>query len=155
MIVHFRSMKIIDVKKQMLSSTLTRPEQTLTTTTFDMSSVEDHVLDVKLGRLPAVLWMARAALVVTLAVSLPLFWVPLVILGGKNFLTSMLLFVLLVLVLVGLPVARRFYIKKEMESCVKEARGAQERFQVVRAQDWSRWSAKLTKPSILDGISHR
>jgi hypothetical protein len=152
--VHYRSVRIVNIKGQTIPSTWSRPEQILTTTTYDMLSVQDHIVDIPLSRPRTILGVLGRSVGSFLALMFLVSLIPLIALaaiGGERLLDKLMLPIVIVLapfvyVFLALPAARKVYIEKQMEILVRRERGVGDKYKILPAKLWPDFAAKLHAP---------
>ena len=133
------------------ASTWTKPSQTLTATTYDLASVQDHVLEARLFRPGPILRILSLFLLLFFAGMLATFLIPLIVLsiaGGKSLLNNqvwpaLILWGVIWLLFVALPVARKSFLCRQMVDHVKKTRGVQDRYEIVPLKNWDKWARRL------------
>jgi len=152
MIVRFRSVKIAGTSEQELHPTAGGQRRSLVTTQYDLASVQDHILDVPLLRPPSILKILGPLLAFLIGGML-MVWIPLILFSfilGKSLFSRLfeliiVLWGLMVFFFIALPAGKSAFLKKQMESCVKDVRGTQARYEVVLLKDWQKWVSKLKR----------
>lgn len=149
MIVRFISVKIISVQGQYLPSTRSQPARTRTTTKYDLSSAQEHVLDI--GP-PPVLLTIKETLIDSLFISIFTFLVPLLamaMIGGTPLLVKaagpvFIVWTIACMIVFGPRGARHSHQRKQMKLHVDAVRGTQDNYEIVLAKNWAKWKARLT-----------